>query len=147
MSLTQPGRVNSSYGNSVSEVFGGTRTILLSKASEAPGSYVSVASGALIWNETSTGDYGTGFDGSGSTGQDLPAYNAFHITVDSAPWNAGQLEIDLDYYGAANGQAITIWARSPWFGATRFARRSRGNPRAPTKPELQTSAATCGRPP
>lgn len=93
--------VNSSFGQPVAGVFGGNRTILLLKESESSATSMTVGNGVLTWNETGR-DF-AGLDlGAIGTSEDLSAYNAFRITVLSAPVNAGTLDFVLWYHGAPN---------------------------------------------
>jgi hypothetical protein len=100
--------VTSTFGDPVPGVFGGNRAILLSKQNEASPTSIQVGSGVLTWNG-SAGDYGHVGYGTATTSADLSAYNAFRITVISAPQNPGQLEVNLGYRGSPT-QLYGVWA-------------------------------------
>jgi hypothetical protein len=77
---------------------GGSRAILLIKADESSETSISIGSGVLTWTQTAaTGDYGwvTCY---GDVTQDLSAYNALRVTVNSAPANPGLLGASVGTY-------------------------------------------------
>jgi hypothetical protein len=121
--ITVSNSVHSSWGNAVPGVFGGNRAILLEKADESSATYVAVGSGVLTWNETAAAptsvgaDYGVVLDGWLDTNVDLSSYNAFRITVVSAPQNAGQLEVVYWYRGSpTHSYGVDAWATLPASG-------------------------------
>ncbi len=102
--------------NSVPGVFGGTRDIFLNKADESSTTSIIVGSGALTWVGTAQGDEGFLNYGTPTTSVDLSAYNAFRITIDSAPQNPGKLEVDFSYLEHSGAFGVYALATLPTSG-------------------------------
>jgi hypothetical protein len=77
-----------SPGQDIPGVFGGHRTLDMQKADESSASSIIVGSGVLTWNKTAPaagGDYSWVTYGTVGSVHDLSLYNAFRLTVVSAP--------------------------------------------------------------
>lgn len=108
--------INSTFGDPVPGVFGDNRAILLLKEDELSATSMSVGSGVLTWNETGD-DYASIVYGTVSTSLDLSIYNAFRITVNSAPLNAGSMDFVLWYRGSAtHNYGVRATAALPTLG-------------------------------
>jgi hypothetical protein len=94
--------VPSTFGVPVPGVFGDNRGILLLKEFEASATSVTVGSGVFTFNRTGR-DFASLIYGTLTTDVDLSAYNAFRLTIVSAPENAGLLDLRLYYQGSPTG--------------------------------------------
>jgi uncharacterized repeat protein (TIGR03803 family) len=83
---------------------GGYVFIAVYQGNESSATSLSFGGGALIWNETSVTDIAQVYY-SGPTVLNLSAFNAFRITVVSAPDNAGQMDVGLIYDGTNEASA------------------------------------------
>jgi hypothetical protein len=104
--------ITGGLGDPLPDVFGERRTILLRKAVEASATSVSVGSGVLSWNQTDVDDYATVIYGDWRR-WDLSAYNAFRITLDSAPEASGELEVNYFQVGGWPNQSYTFVTSVP----------------------------------
>ena len=98
----------------VSGVLGGVRIIDFSKQNESSATSLTIGSGGLTFNATTPGDWFAASDGYvPSRIYDLSHYNAFEITVLSAPAGEGYLGMGV---GDLNGSASGAVAQLPTSG-------------------------------
>jgi hypothetical protein len=98
----------SSSGDPVEGVFGGWRAVLLTKEIESSATFISIGSGVLTWNQTGEDSSFVGYRSG-----DLSGYDAFRLTVVSAPLNAGGLEVALNYSVTNHGFQMRVPAPLP----------------------------------
>lgn len=109
-----------SFGTPVPGVFSGNRIMLLVKQNESSATTIAVGGGQLSWVQTSStrfGDYGVMYDDAvAAPPADLSAYNAFRLTVVSAPANPGAVDFMMVFSLPGNTVARRATAAIPTSG-------------------------------
>lgn len=101
-----------SFGIPAPGVLTDNRILLMVEAEESSAASISVGGGRLTWVEASAagfGDFGAMYDDSVTAGStDLSAYDAFQLTVVSAPLNSGSIDFMMVF--TAPGQVYSARA-------------------------------------